>query len=59
MERWSNTVTLMEVNKGLLQIDDISNHTILFFGKVAKDVHQFSLFLPNFDKYVRNPIKTW
>ena len=48
MERWSNTVTLMEVNKGLLQIDDISNHTI-FFGKVEKYVHPFS-FLPNSDK---------
>lgn len=42
MERWSNTVTLMEVNKGLLQIDDISNHTI-------KYVHLFS-FLLNSDK---------
>lgn len=34
----------------------MSFQTILFFHRVAKYVHSFIL-LPNFDKYIRNPVK--
>ena len=47
--------TVLEVDKRLVQIDVISNHTIFLVELSNMCIHL--VFLPNFSKYIRNSAK--